>query len=183
MAGLFYQPSKTDGGIRLERDMIQRLSVMLFVLMLVGISAARAWPYSGDMMAFESNRDNTSEIYVFDMANGALQNVTNHPAWDYEAAWSVDGLLAFTSTARSNYDEDDEIYVIDPSTGISQNVTQYIARDRKPIWGTNGKLLFESDRDGNWEIYALDMKTGVLQNLTQHPMDDTGAAWWSAGRR
>ncbi|MBI3244832.1 MAG: PD40 domain-containing protein [Chloroflexi bacterium] len=51
------------------------------------------------LIAFESNRDGNSEIYVVDAGNAFPINLTDNPAEDYAPLWSPDGSrLAFFST-------------------------------------------------------------------------------------
>jgi TolB protein len=45
------------------------------------------WSPDGRRLAFETYRDGNAEIYVMDVATGAVWNVTQHGAQDYDAAW------------------------------------------------------------------------------------------------
>ena len=62
-------------------------------------------------IAFASDRDGNSEIYVVNAEGGGLQNVSNHYAYDSEPAWSPDGSkIAFVSDREGNED----IFIIAP---------------------------------------------------------------------
>jgi Tol biopolymer transport system component len=47
-----------------------------------------AWSPDGTRIAFASNRDGDSDIYVMDADGGNVQQLTDDPAWDGNTAWS-----------------------------------------------------------------------------------------------
>ncbi|MHC4335208.1 MAG: TolB family protein [Planctomycetota bacterium] len=60
-------------------------------------------------IAFVSERDGNSEIYVMNADGSAQKNLTNNPASDEAPNWSPDGkMIAFASFRDGNY----EIYVM-----------------------------------------------------------------------
>ncbi len=66
--------------------------------------------FTGDLIAFETQRDGNREIYVMKPDGSDGINVTNNAAPDGDAAWSPDGSkIAFASTRDGNT----EIYVMD----------------------------------------------------------------------
>ena len=48
-----------------------------------------SWSPDGRKIAFMSNRDGNSEIYVMDANGGNQINLTNNPSEDYEPSWSL----------------------------------------------------------------------------------------------
>ena len=68
-----------------------------------------AWSPDGQRIAFASNRDGNSEIYVMNADGSAPTRLTNNPADDLDPAWSPDFTrIAFTRSRDGN----GEIYAI-----------------------------------------------------------------------
>ena len=68
-----------------------------------------SWSPDGSRIAFSSNRDGNSEIYVMDSDGNNVVRLTDNPASDKEPAWSLDGdRIAFSTDRNGNYD----IYVM-----------------------------------------------------------------------
>ena len=57
-----------------------------------------AWSPDGRKLAFVSDRDGNSEVYVMNADGSGQRNLTRNPAYDADPAWSPDGRkLAFVS--------------------------------------------------------------------------------------
>jgi hypothetical protein len=83
---------------------------------------------------------------VFLLSGTTTVNLTDHPADDYQPAWSPDGaLIAFAS----NRDGDFEIYVMNADgSGVTQ-LTDDPEWDYHPSWSPDGSsIVFASSRDG-----------------------------------
>lgn len=76
-----------------------------------GLDTTPAWSPDGKTIAFVSDRDNNSEIYVVpadcsnppDSCAEQLQRVTRHPARDVAPAWTPDGLYLTFASNRSGH--------------------------------------------------------------------------------
>ena len=90
-----------------------------------------AFDFSGDLIAFETQRDGNREIYVMTPDGANAINITNNAAADGDAAWSPDGSrIAFASTRDGNT----EMYVMNvDGTGVTR-LTNQTAVDRHPNW-------------------------------------------------
>jgi TolB protein len=132
-----------------------------------------------DLIAFESNRDWNSDIYLLDVLSGLATNLTRHPSADRAPAWRPDGsAIAFESHRDDNWD----IYVLDLTDGTLSRVTSDPAFDGSPSWSPDGReLAFESYRDGNLELYAVAATGGQPRRVTDHPAGDYGPAWHPDG--
>lgn len=131
------------------------------------------------LVAFESDRDGNSEIYMLDVSTGETLNLTRHPAEDRAPAWRPDGqALAFESRRDGNW----EIYVLNLLDGSITRLTHNLACDGAPSWSPDGaEIAFESYRDGQFEIYALAL-TGEgtepgLRRITDDGRGAYGPAW------
>lgn len=123
-------------------------------------------------IAFASDRDGNSEIYVINGDGSFPINLTGNPTEDRDPVFSPDGTrIAFASNRTGRF----EIYTMD-STG--ETVTQLTrstgsTENLEPDFSPNGrKILFRSSRDGNNEIYSMYADgTGQIR-LTNNPASD-----------
>jgi Tol biopolymer transport system component len=82
-------------------------------------------------LAFISDRGGNADIYVLDLANNQLTNLSNHAATDEYPAWSPDGAKIAFSSDRSGARE---IYVMDANGANVTMVTNDGYDNWKPAW-------------------------------------------------
>ena len=128
-------------------------------------------------IAFSSDRDGNSEIYVMDADGTDQVNLTNHPAGDFYPAFSPDGTrIAFSSDRDGN----SEIYVMDADGTNLTRLTTSAGQDVEPSWSSHGtRIAFSSDRDGDSEIYVMDADGTNLTQLTENLFFDCHPSWSS----
>ena len=139
------------------------------------------WSPDGNKIAFDSNRDGDTEIYIINADGNELTRITNNAAEDTYPAWSPDGTkIAFTSNRDGNY----EIYVMN-TDGTSQTcITKSIASDSEPAWSPDGKkIAFTSNRDGNYEIYVMNADGTSQTRITMNAASDSEPAWSPDGTK
>jgi hypothetical protein len=115
-------------------------------------------------------------------ADGSSQtNVTNHPAFDLNPAWSPDGTrIAFTSDRDGNY----EIYTMNVDGSNQTNVTNNAADDFFPTWSADGSTIaFSSNRGGDFDVYTMNSDGSNPTNITNDPADDFTGDWSPDGTR
>ena len=140
-----------------------------------------AWSPDGRRIAFQSDRDGDSEIYVMNADGSGVTQLTHNGAGDWGPAWSPDGRrIAF----QSDRDGDSEIYVMNAAgSGVTQ-LTHIDAGDYGPAWSPDGqRIAFNSDRDGDHEIYVMNAAGSGVTQLTHHGAWDFSPAWSPDGRR
>ena len=128
-------------------------------------------------IAFESNRDGNSEIYLYDTNGGSILRLTNDNSVDTQPALSPDlNWIAFVSNRTGN----NEIFVMRTDGSGLTNVTNDGNDDQSPTWSPDSNnIAFQSNREGNYEIYAMAMDGGGLSNLTNtSPADDVQPNWF-----
>jgi Tol biopolymer transport system component len=90
-----------------------------------------AWSHNGQFLAFSTNINNNSDIYVLDLKTNNWVRITDHPAKDIMPSWSPDdSQIAFVSDRTGN----DEIFIIDVDGSNLYNLTQNPADDWYPDW-------------------------------------------------
>lgn len=132
-------------------------------------------------IAFVSDRNGDTDIFVFDNDTGNEQKVTHSSDDEWDPAWSPDGTrIAFTSNRNDNTD----IYVMDANGANVIRLTTNSADDFWPDWSPNGKYItFVSNRDGNDEIYIMNANGSNQINLTNDPTPDNYPAFSPDGTR
>ena len=130
-------------------------------------------------LAFQSNRDGNTEIYLMTVVQRRsqnLRNLTEHPGEDTEPVWVPDGRqIAFLSDRDGNV----EIYLLDREEGRQINLTNHSANDFSPTWSPDGQqIAFVTNRDGFFEeIYVMNADGGNQINLTKEPRRDFMPTW------
>ena len=124
-------------------------------------------------IAFTSERDGNAEIYIMDTKGKNLQNLTNHPARDWQPAFSPDGQwMAFVSNRSGT----DRIYLMNRNNNVIRPLTNHLVStgDFDPNWSPDGQWIAFTFRKGEgpasqYNIYKINVNSGDLQQLT-----DTG---------
>jgi TolB protein len=128
-------------------------------------------------MARASPLSRNSEIYIFDVADGVLTQLTDEPTSDTHPTWSADGSqIAFVSLRSGDAD----IYVMNVGNGGGEpvNMTQDPARDVDPAWSPDGsQIAFISNREGSNRIFVMDARGGAPTLLVDRGV--SGDLSWS----
>jgi len=137
------------------------------------LDAYPAWSPDGQKIAFSSNRDGNTEIYVMNQDGSNVVRLTNTAnATERGPRWSPDGTkIVF----ESNRDGDTEIFVMNADGSNVTQLTNNTIADNFPLFSPDGgKILFNSNRDapdtqppfGKWEIYEMNADGSAPKRLT-----------------
>lgn len=142
----------------------------------------RESPVSPGVLAFVSERDGNSEIYVVNADGTGLARLTHDDARDLDPTWSPDGKrIAFASDRAGDFD----IYVMDADGSNPVRRTQG-GPSFSPAWSPDGRqIAFSSLRDGQYRVYVMSADgdgmsatpVGFDQGWNTHP------AWSPDGQR
>ena len=129
----------------------------------------------GGVIAFTSERDGNTDIYLMNVDGTGEQRLTHDPAYDAWPAWSPDGQhIAFVSDRSGNPD----IWVMDADGTNQHQLTDHAANDIWPSWSPDGaRIAFPSRRDGNFELYLMNADGSNLRRLTHTPSHEDFPAW------
>ena len=142
-------------------------------------SPARAIPATEPgMIAFTSDRDGNSEIYVADLSDGSEENLTTNPADDWSPKWSPFGTaMAFVSdrsgvaSLHADALDGSDPVLISEIDGLDW------------AWSPDGrKIAWIQHRDAVEDLWITDIETGLAVNLTNGSRDMWGPSWSPDGR-
>jgi Tol biopolymer transport system component len=109
-----------------------------------------AWSPDGTRLAFTrgSLDGDVGDVYVIDLATGALTQVTNSPDYDHQVAWSPDGTrLVFERDFGSSF----SIYTVNVDGSGPTRVTDGPFFDTGPAFSPDGGFIaFGSNRGGGF---------------------------------
>ena len=146
---------------------------------------------NGNWVAFTSERMGQADIYRVHPDGTGLEQLTNDPAFDDQAALSPDaGTLAFVSTRGNGHAN---IWLLEIASKKLRNLTNGSSGNFRPSWSPDGKwIAFSSDRDSDpgtipfhWEhmqslgIYVVRPDGSGLRRLTRTG-GVAGSPTWSA---
>ncbi len=141
-------------------------------------------------IAFASNRDGYWDLYLLDLTNRQVSQLTNTPEYDAAPSWSPDGKwLAYESYPSSSLPDNNlEIFIrsINPEPSANSQplqLTNQSGADFSPVWSPSGRqIAFVSQRSGNNEIWIanLDSVEDRYQNISHYPRSPNQNPQWSA---
>jgi hypothetical protein len=136
---------------------------------------------SARLIAFASDRDGDSEIYVVRTDGTGLRKLTRNRAGDAQPVWSPDRRrIAFVS----DRDGDEDLYVMRADGSDVRRITRNAAGDFLPAWSPGGRrLAFTSTLQGSLDVYTIRADGRHRRRLTYSPAIDYGPAWSPDGSR
>ena len=151
--------------------MKQKLTYIAGTIILLGcfLLSVDVCGQTSDVMhiAFTSRRTGNSDIYIMDIEEKNIQNLTDHPGTDFSPTFSPNGRwMAYVSNQ--------DIYLMDSVTKERHRLTEGNA----PDWSPDGEsIVFVSKRSGKSNIYKMDINGEKVQQLTNEASN--GSPSWS----
>ncbi len=163
-----------------RRDVVRRLAVE-------GIGAIKdpAWSPDGTRIAFAGVKGGITDLYVVELATGAVTQLTNDRFSDLQPAWSPDGTrLAFATDRGAGTDfvrltfSPMQLALYDLEAGTIETLSVFAgAKHINPAWAPDGEsVYFISDRGGFNDVYRLDVASGQAFQVTNLATGVSGIA-------
>ena len=149
-----------------------------------------SWSADGRWIVFTSERDGSADLYRMRANGSGVEQLTDDPSYDDQAAFSPDGKqIVFVSTRAAGTAN---LWILDLRTKAAHPLTSDSGGDFRPAWSPNGEwIAFSSDRGsslphakGRWEhlqlvdIYLIRPDGSDLKRVSKHG-DFCGSPKWS----
>lgn len=141
---------------------------------------------SGDWIAFYSSRTGRNEIWVLDIEDEEVTQVSDGgvpKSGSWALLWAPDGERLFFEKSVGG-ERENNIYSVALNGNVEQitdiNDKRCILREVSP---NNRFLLFTTDKHGQWYLYRHDLHTGETEQLTEIVWSNHIAGFSPDGRR
>jgi Tol biopolymer transport system component len=138
-------------------------------------SCLPVWSPRGDRIAFRSNRDGHTAVYLMDTLGRHIERLTRDTVWTSGAAWSPDASRLVVSRGPSG---DRHLFTIASDGSDMRQLTTGAGNAHFPSWSADGRtILFNWDVDGKRQIYRVAAGGGAPVRLTNDPANADLAKW------
>jgi TolB protein len=124
------------------------------VTVLKTLNGFPRWSPDGKSIAYTSYRRGGGQIFISNIYQGTIEEVTKGPAENWLAAWSPDGSKLCVASPRGT--SHTNLYVINRDGSGFRQLTNDRSNNTTPTWSPSGtQIAFVSDRTGQPQIYTI----------------------------
>jgi TolB protein len=135
----------------------------------------------GNRIAFASQRDGNSEIYVMNRDGSSVRRLTNNPAIDFSPTWSPTGAqIAFTSGRSGS----PQIWVMDADGLSVRRLTFGESYADRATWSPApyNEIAYTAQTGRTFDIKIYDVASGEIRTITDGSGSNESPAFAPNGR-
>jgi Tol biopolymer transport system component len=155
-------------------DVQRRKVTRVFDKLPLDVVMSPAWSPDGKEIVFSGYNSSIHDLYIVNLASGALRQLTNDKHAELMPQWSPDGKTLVFATDRGETTDLDilkfnkwRIGTMDLGTGRIDVLPNQGGLNLNPMWAPDGKsVAFISDRNGTANIFLYDFDAKEHYQLT-----------------
>jgi RHS repeat-associated protein len=143
-------------------------------------------PQSLSKIAFASNREGSSQIYLMNTDGTGVMRLTNNASNDDAPRWSPNNSkIVFESDRDSSLCGIFDVYTMNADGSSQARLTTDANDDSAPVWSPDGtKIAFQSFRNGaNYQVYVMNADGSGQTNISNSGLNDTQPSWSPDGTK
>ena len=138
-------------------------------------SSWHTWPaISGDLVAYEDDRNGHVDIFLYNLSSGVEKDLTPQACEHYWPKIYGDRVVWWDN--RSGVDNFD-VFMYNTTTGVESQITNDPKnQENADLYGD--RILWMDKRNGNFDIFMKNTRTGTETPLISDPMDQWEPQIW-----